>query len=132
MGWDWFLGVAPTPVAHLFLIVPQINDSYEAFANGIRFGSYGKMPPHAEVYYGNNSPLFVIPLFPTGLPSESRKITIAVRVWHAPWIAPSVGGGPIQASGLVGESGGPGLVGESREVQRRLDLNLAADYWDAT
>jgi serine phosphatase RsbU (regulator of sigma subunit) len=92
------------------LLIPHAEDAYEVYWNGQLAGSYGKLPPHPNWFYGQ---------FPRTFPLRGSAYgTLAIRVWKAPLEAFS-----------AAESGGlyePPLVGERDSIA----LHESAAYWN--
>lgn len=85
---------------------PAVQDAYQVYWNGALVGSFGKLPPHPDVYsfseYGASASPFDLGL--------ARNGVLAVRVWKSP---PVTDGTPFQG-GLVT----PPVLGDADAVAR--------------
>ena len=94
-GFAWYrrhIQVAPSADAHekLAILMPPVDDAYEAYWNGVKIGSQGNLPPHAVWYVGHRQS-FALPFSS----SAGADGVLALRVWKAPLIStdPATGGG---------------------------------------
>ena len=120
IAWYRFQLIVSSNIENLSFILPPISTSFEVYADGVLIGSYGKMPPHPVVYRGgHDSLIYPVPPLASAGPGPARKVTIAIRVWNS-LRAESLGrGGPMEPGGAVGES---------EQIQRLRDRNLARDF----
>jgi len=82
LAWYRFRMVVPENSGPLSLLLPRILTNYELYANGMRMGGCGAMPPHRE---GRFCTPGVFALLAEAYDS-SRTVTIALRVWQqASW-----------------------------------------------
>jgi stage II sporulation SpoE-like protein/7TM protein involved in diverse intracellular signaling len=97
-AWYRFKVILPQNQSHLAIGIPRLLTSYQLFANGRLIGQFGSLPPHVKILLGYNQ---VFPLpdpIPSSIPGPSGQvITFAIRVWHSPYFATFLGGGPLQA-----------------------------------
>ena len=96
-AWYRFRALPPSTEKSLALLLPAILTDYEVFANGVKIGGFGQMPPHGSLRF-NQPLLFPVPPVPT-----SATIQFAIRVWHHPIFATYLGGGPRYAGARLGE-----------------------------
>ncbi len=106
---------------HLGLFLPEIDSAAEVYWNGVKVGSYGKVPPN-PVWYGfsPNKPQ-VVDLGP------ARSGLLAIRVWKAPYVYLNFENeGGIVAVPRVGSlEAVQGLAIEARfQLSERSQLNL--------
>jgi hypothetical protein len=99
MAWYRFQVTVPAELDHVSLSLPPIASCYEVYADGKLIGSLGKMPPNNGPESGG-PPFQAYPL-PAGK-NVDRRIEIALRIWHWPGWAKSLGGGPQDGGGQVG------------------------------
>ncbi len=113
-GFAWYrkhLEILPTAGAtqDYRILIPHAEDAYEIYWNGQLAGRYGRVPPHAQWFYGE---------FPRSFALRGTAVgTLAIRVWKAPLEAFS-----------AAESGGlyaPPLVGDIDSIALQED----AVYW---
>lgn len=104
-GFAWYrrhIDIVPTSgtTDEYRILIPNAQDAYEVYWNGVLAGSYGKMPPHASWYYN---------IFPRSfaLRGASNGV-LAIRIWKAPLDAFT----PAESGGLFL----PPLVGEPESV----------------
>jgi hypothetical protein len=64
---------------NLSILIPPVNDAYEIYWNGNKFGTYGGLPPHAMWWQIGTGLPAVYPLGPSPLSG-----VLALRVWKAP------------------------------------------------
>lgn len=107
-GYGWYrrhIDIIPTSGAtdEYRILIPNAEDAYEVYWNGVLMGGYGKMPPHAVWYYN---------IFPHSfaLRGASNGV-LAIRVWKAPLDAFS----PAESGGLLF----PPLVGDPESISLR-------------
>jgi sigma-B regulation protein RsbU (phosphoserine phosphatase) len=119
LAWYRFQVTVPANIDQASILLPEIDNSYEVFADGKLIGSFGKMPPHAA-YYGNGSyyKVYALPAAPSGSHSE-RKLKIALRVWLD----------PSQIAYGSGPDAGGGLVGDTKQLIQRRDYALSRAQW---
>ncbi len=113
MAWYRFKVVVPEGKLPLSLYVPMLMTSYEVYADGVKIGGFGKMPPDARA--DHNLPQVIA--LPAG--QAARTVTFAVRVWHAPLWANYYGGGPHAAA----------LVGATTLLQERAAQDVSGQAW---
>ena len=117
LAWYRFQLIAPARLEHVSLSLPSISTCYEVYADGVLIGTYGKMPPNTAPYASEELHRAY------GLPEgkrAGRRVAIALRVWHWPGWAMYYGGGPFVGGGLFGDSG---------EIEHRIKLERASQYW---
>lgn len=85
----------PTPLA---LLLPSILTDYEVYANGVKIGEVGQMPPHGSLRF-NQTLLYRLPAIEPG-----ATVQFAIRVWHHPIFATYLGGGPRYGGARLGEA----------------------------
>jgi phosphoserine phosphatase RsbU/P len=115
-AWYRFRVSVPAGMSDLSIWLPDIMTNYEVFANGVRIGGIGKMPPNPIPYSNYASQIYALPT----AGGSARQIEIAIRVWHWPGWAEYEGGGP--------ESSGA-MIGDSADIQRMYAVNRAARNW---
>ena len=99
-GFAWYrrrieVTLAPGASPDLALLLPQVDDAYELYWNGLLVGHIGKMPPD-PVWYSNQ------PVQTFGLGSVQRGV-LAVRVWKVPPLSSNSGTrGGFEALPLLG------------------------------
>ena len=104
-GFAWYrrhIDIIPTSGAtdEYRVLIPNAEDAYEVYWNGVLMGSYGRMPPHALWFYN---------IFPRSFPLRGASNgLLAIRVWKAPLDAFS----PAESGGLAF----PPLVGEPESI----------------
>jgi hypothetical protein len=115
MGWfrrDVVLGAAwggGAPTDGLALTLGKVNSAYEVFANGVRLGGVGSMPPDPRSDYDRHR-TYAIPPFAVG---HTGRVVIAVRVWNA----------PETNSRIPSLVEGPFWIGPMGELTQRQTLN---------
>ena len=89
-GFAWYRFTVLLPPGHdqYAIGIPRLVTSYEVFAGGRQIGSFGGMPPREQTLLCTNQ-VFALPPMPFGGP-----LLIAIRVWHWPYWAGVLGGGP--------------------------------------
>lgn len=105
-AWYRFNVQLPAGLDHLSLLLPPLRTSYQVFVDGKQVGSFGQMLPPTALQVGAavlHSREAEFPLNFNG-PTEPRKITVALRVWHWPGWSRYYGGGPENGDSLAGES----------------------------
>ncbi len=115
-AWYRFRVSVPAGLSDLSIWLPDIMTNYEVFANGVRIGGIGKMPPNPIPYSNYASQIYAFP----AAGGSVRQIEIAIRVWHWPGWAEYEGGGP-ESSGAT--------IGDSADIQRMYAVNRAARNW---
>ena len=98
-AWYRFRVVLPAGDQSYSLRLPVIYTSYQLFADGRLLLTEGSLPPHPSLF---RSRPVVIDL-PTGERSTPQTLTIALRIWHAPFWSHYRHGG-LQGSAMVGRS----------------------------
>jgi hypothetical protein len=96
IAWYRFKVVVPENSPPVSLYIPELLTSYEVYADGVRIGGFGGMPPNAET--DHNLPQTI------ALPASTKAahtVTFAIRVWHAQFWANYFAGGP-HVSALIG------------------------------
>jgi hypothetical protein len=118
-AWYRFKVILPEKGSQLAIGIPRLLTSYQIFANGRFIGQFGGLPPHEKTLLGYNQ-IFPLPEAitspaPTSPTSalSGPTVTIAIRVWHKPYFATFLGGGPSQAP-RIGE---PALLQSWKENQ---------------
>ena len=96
LAWYRFRVIVPADSPPVSLLLPRIATNYEVFADGMRIGGCGTMPPHAEGRFCTPA-IFALP---ADTKSSSRTVTIAIRVWQQVSWSSYIGGGPYAASYL--------------------------------
>jgi hypothetical protein len=76
-GFAWYrktikITIAPGADPNEALLIPQIDDAYELYWNGVKVGQYGTLPPHPVTYGIPNQTFGLGPI---------RSGVLAVRVW---------------------------------------------------
>lgn len=94
LAWYRFRVVVPEDSGPLSLLLPRILTNYELYADGMRMGGCGAMPPHPEGRFCTPG-VFVLP---AEAYDSSRTITIALRVWQQASWSSYTGGGPTATS----------------------------------
>ena len=112
-AWYRFRVSVPAGMNGLSIYLPVIFTNYEIYANGLRIGGIGKMPPDPIPYSNYASQIYALPL----AGGSARQIEIAIRIWHWPGWADYEGGGP---------GNGGSMIGDSDDIQR-----IYAEYRDA-
>ncbi len=87
------------------LLIPQIDDAYELYWNGVQVGRNGSLPPNPNWY--TSQPPQTYGLGPTG------EGVLAIRVWKAPLTSND----PDSLGGLEG----PALLGGSAAIAAQYD-----------
>jgi len=96
LAWYRFKVVVPENSGPLSLLLPRIVTNYEVYADGVRIGGCGAMPPHPEARLCG-SHIFALPARRN---SSSRIVTIALRVWQQASWSSYIAGGPYGTSYL--------------------------------
>jgi phosphoserine phosphatase RsbU/P len=115
-AWYRFRVTVPAGMSDLSIWLPDIMTNYEVFANGVRIGGIGKMPPNPIPYSNYASQIYALPI----AGGSARQIEIAIRVWHWPGWAEYEGGGPENSGASIGDSA---------DIQRMYAVNRAARNW---
>jgi hypothetical protein len=115
-AWYRFRVSVPAGMSDLSIWLPDISTNYAVYANGVRIGGIGKMPPNPIPYSNYASQIYALPI----AGGSVRQIEIAIRVWHWPGWAEYEGGGP-ESSGAT--------IGDSADIQRMYAVNRAARNW---
>lgn len=121
MAWYRFQVILPAKHPPLALYIPELLTSYQVYANGHMIGQFGGMPPHAKA--DSNFLARFIPI-PSNVLIPSQPLTIAIRVWHWPYWAMSVGGGPQQKEPI--EIGSASALSAFRELHVLQNFQSAA------
>jgi hypothetical protein len=93
-AWYRFRVNVPPNSGQLAIGIPRILTSYQVFADGRVIGEFGGLPPQQRVLTGYNQ-VYAIPV---SLATNGRVLSVAIRVWHYPYFATYLGGGPVQSS----------------------------------
>jgi hypothetical protein len=82
MAWYRFRLILPATHAPFAVYVPELQTSYQVFANGRLIGQWGGLPPHEKdmTGSGNAKERQIIPI-PDDLVPPSGAVTLAIRVW---------------------------------------------------
>jgi hypothetical protein len=80
MGWYRLGVVIPARPGPLAIYFPEVEDSFQVFANGHMIGQVGDLPPHPRFVLSSYN-LFRIP---SDAISPGQPLVLAVRVWRAP------------------------------------------------
>lgn len=88
------------------LLMPQVDDAYEIYWNGVLIGSYGKLPPDPHWYYTSLLHTFPVPLTSSG--------TVAIRVWKSPLLFVD----PNSLGGLYG----PPIMGDADTLAAQMQM----------
>ena len=86
------------------LLIPQVDDAYEIYWNGVPIGRYGTLPPHPRWYYSPLFRTFAVPVATSG--------TLAIRVWKSPLLFVD----PDSLGGVYG----PPVFGNSDTIAARF------------
>jgi phosphoserine phosphatase RsbU/P len=97
-AWYRFRAQAPSGATSLALLLTAILTDYEVFANGVKIGGFGEMPPRGSLRF-NQPLLFHLTPVPAG-----ATIQFAIRVWHHPIFATYLGGGPRYEGARLGDA----------------------------
>jgi len=117
ISWYRLQVVPPRQPIQLALLVPEILDNYQIFANGELIGKIGGMPPNAQAMIARNM-LFRIP---ESAVQPGRPLVLAIRVWRWSHMAPVSGG--TQSPPILG----------SAESLTRLQMLISHElYWQET
>lgn len=105
-AWYRFTVQLPAGLDHVSVLFPPLRTSYQVFVDGKQVGSFGQMlsPTARQVgsaVHHSREAEFSLDL---NGPSKTRKITVALRVWHWPGWSRYYGGGPVNGDALAGES----------------------------
>ncbi len=100
-------GPAPEELADLRLAITigKVDSAYEIFANGVRLGGVGKLPPSPRMDYDRHRTYRVPPY----AVDSGGRLVLALRVWKSPYTWGEVGG-PHE---------GPFLIGREADLARR-------------
>jgi hypothetical protein len=110
-GWAWYrirVRTDAQPGEKLALAGPSdVDDAYQAFANGVLLGSFGKFPATGgrPVVYNSQPRMFPLPQADTRDAGAATQV-LAFRVWMEPTtltLAPDAGG--MHTAPLLGEAG---------------------------
>jgi hypothetical protein len=107
-GFGWYrlhIAFAPDAPGSIALLVPNVDDSYQVYWNGRMVGTFGKVPPQANLWQNPEPRSFDLG------PTESG--VLAVRVWKD-------GFGSFD-SGQQGGFESPPILGSPRAVAAALD-----------
>jgi hypothetical protein len=100
-GYAWYrlrIRFEPEPGAprQFALLMPNVDDVYEVYWNGVELGRCGKMPPYPVWYEPTSSP----GIFPLG---DRPEGVLAVRVWKSPPMSDDSGrSGGFESPPIVG------------------------------
>lgn len=97
-AWYRFRARAPSDTTQIALLIPAILTDYEVFANGVKIGGFGQMPPNGSLRF---SQTFLYPFAPI---PPGATVQFAIRVWHHPTLASYLGGGPRYAGARLGDT----------------------------
>jgi phosphoserine phosphatase RsbU/P len=118
LAWYRFQVTFPPNLKKPSILLPEIDTSYEIFADGKLIGSVGGMPPHAVNYFaGPYFHVYALPPPEAGSGSE-RNVEFAIRVW-LDGSEIKYGSGPDAGGGLVGEAE-PLIEKRNSDVRRML------------
>lgn len=107
-GFGWYrfhIAFAPGAPEAIALLVPNVDDSYQVYWNGRLVGTFGKVPPQANLWQNPEARSFNLG------PSESG--VLAIRVWKD-------GFGSLD-SGQAGGFESPPILGSPQAVAAALD-----------
>ncbi len=113
VAWYRFRVVIKANSPPLSFYFRRLVTSYEVYADGVRIGGYGAMPPHAAAM----GPMPTVIDLPHS--ANAQTITIAIRVWHWPVWAGYYGGGVSL----------PPLLGAASLIQQRTRLTIFTMSW---
>jgi sigma-B regulation protein RsbU (phosphoserine phosphatase) len=99
-AWYRFRVTVPASTDDLSIYLPEISTNYEVYADGLRVGGIGKMPPDPTPYSNYSSRIYALQI----AGGSARQIEIAIRVWHWPGWAEYEGGGPAYGGATIGDS----------------------------
>ncbi len=119
MAWYRFQVILPAQHPPLALYIPELLTSYQVYANGRLIGQFGGMPPRAKADFPRAQGLPI----PNGLLISGQPLTLAIRVWHWPYWAMSLGGGPQQGDAIQ--------IGASTALHAPLELRSLEKFRDA-
>jgi sigma-B regulation protein RsbU (phosphoserine phosphatase) len=95
IAWYRFKVVLQPHHGRLAVHIPQVDTSYEIFANGKKIGQVGGLPPHPLIKLRTDE------VFP--LPNDvGGTVLIALRIWHSPFFAGFSGG--LSESPIIGDA----------------------------
>jgi sigma-B regulation protein RsbU (phosphoserine phosphatase) len=126
-GWYRFNILVPAMHPALALDLGPIVTSWQAFVDGKLVTSVGHMPPN--IFPTVNSNYHLVPLIGPGAGSEhsaSRRILVAIRVWHSPIWSSYIGGGPSYGPQIAGDSNLVAAEQRHHDEHRRL---IFVDYF---
>jgi hypothetical protein len=81
LAWFRFRLRVPPQTSSFVLELPEIQRSYQLFANGVLLGQVGGLPPEHPHAVLSAPRLFTVPVHPSGNP---QVITLALRLWQEP------------------------------------------------
>ena len=97
-AWYRFRVLPPSTRKPLALLLPAILTDYEVFANGVKIGGFGQMPPRGSLRFSQTLLCRLAPVAP------GETIQFAIRVWHHPIFATYLGGGPRYPGARLGDA----------------------------
>jgi hypothetical protein len=119
VAWYRFEVTVPANLNQASILFPEIDTSYQVFADGRLIGGFGKMPPNAAFYAGGGYyQIYALPAPPFGSHAE-RKLEIALRVWLD----------PSQIAYGSGPDAGGGLVGDAAQLLQRRNYEISHAQW---
>ena len=117
-GVAWYRFEVKIPAKHppLAVAIPEMNDSWQLFAGGVKLGQLGGLPPHPYVAGGFS---WVTMEIPQSVASQT-PIVFAIRVWHWPYFGAFTAPGP----------GEPVLMGNADFLRRQEELQRRESVWE--
>jgi phosphoserine phosphatase RsbU/P len=115
-AWYRFRVTVPAGDQAFSLLLPAIYTSYQCFIDGELRLATGDFPPRKYMIYQ------IVPAavaLPTASRRQDKTFTVALRVWHSPFIAGFIGGGPVHVTRSP-----DALVGPSLEVEHILTYEV--------
>ncbi len=96
-AWYRFKVVLPEDHQTWAIMLPRVLTSYQIFADGVRIGQFGGLPPHGQYVVGYDEIYTFVPGARSG-PGSRRTVTFAIRVWQWPRLPVAVSGGPLSTT----------------------------------
>src|SRR6201992_1311393 len=104
----------------LAIMIPPVDDAYELFWNGIKIGTYGKLPPNAWWWAFGHNVVYPLPVDASG----NVNGVLAIRVFKAPLASTDLlTSGGLNASPVIGNQSVLSMLAmETRYQQERRRL----------
>ena len=119
MAWYRFAVKVPADHSPVAVAIPEIDDSWQLFADGVELGRFGGLPLHPGYTWGFH---WITMEIPESIASSGQPVRFSVRVWHDPnWAS-------YTQPGLIK----PVLIGSLAYLTYEGELQYRKSIWEIT